>query len=180
MIIRSIVNLIAVVLFAVSAGAQDDVTPPDLLDPNVDEQPGLDLRRGDDDDPWLYRSTAKLRALDKVTAETRDLIIRFGFDTQFGNLTLSMPIACAKRPPEKTPETWVGLQIIENRTGEDGQLLDGGQEVFSAWMLAERPAYSPLEHPVYDVWPLCCGVAGEADSDEYDMGCTPPTTLPPG
>jgi hypothetical protein len=122
-----------IALTAASATAQ--TAPPPGSDPN---------------DPWLWGDQAVLRGLDKVTADTRDFIAPVGEDVQFFALTVSVK-RCAKRPPERTPEVIVGMEISDRRNRGEG-----GDRIFSGWMFGSSPALNPLEHPVYDVWVLDC------------------------
>ncbi len=96
-----------------------------------------------------------MRGLDKVTARTEDFEIRIGEEFQFGSLTI-LPRYCRERPPEETPEIFVFVEIFDRRQDEDGIIEEGGARVFSGWMFASNPALNPLEHPVYDVWPIDC------------------------
>ena len=103
----------------------------------------------------LPGSVLIMRGLDKVTARTEDFEIRIGEEFQFGSLTI-LPRYCRQRPPEETPEIFVFVEIFERRA-EDGSLSDDErQRIFSGWMFASNPALNPLEHPVYDVWPIDC------------------------
>ncbi len=103
---------------------------------------------------------AVLRGLDKVTAETRDFEIRVGERAQFGSLTVSV-LYCRARPPEEPPETYVAMQIYDRES--DGAGDDSGLRlVFSGWMFGSNPALNPLEHPVFDVWPIGCRSDAEA------------------
>ena len=95
-----------------------------------------------------------MRGLDKVTARTQDFEIRIGEPYEFGSLTI-LPRYCRRRPPEETPETFVFVEIFERRQ-DDGSLAEDGERIFSGWMFASNPALNPLEHPVYDVWPIDC------------------------
>lgn len=105
-------------------------------------------------DPWVWGDVATLRGLDKVTAETRDFEARVGEDVQFFALTVSVK-RCAKRPPERTPETIVGMEVHDRQTdGEGGEAQSN--RIFSGWMFGSSPALNPLEHPVYDIWVLDC------------------------
>lgn len=107
---------------------------------------------------------AVVRALDKVTATTKDYNVAVGDTLKYGSLEITIH-HCEKRPPEETPETFVFLQVLEPgkalKTGED-PINDGAGEVmdptklFSGWMFASSPALSSLEHPVYDIWVLDC------------------------
>lgn len=98
-----------------------------------------------------------VRALDKVTAITEDFKIRVGESLEFGSLRIDIK-HCEKKPPEDIPATWAFVQIFDKRTDGGGELAEP-EKIFSAWMLAERPAYSALEHPVYDVWVLECNAS---------------------
>jgi len=97
-----------------------------------------------------------LRALDKVTATTKDYTVPVGDMLQYGSLEINVK-HCEKKPPEETPETYAFLQISDARTngsGEEGE----HEKLFSGWMFASSPALSALDHPVYDIWVLDCVV----------------------
>ena len=79
---------------------------------------------------------------------------RDGETVNFGALAIT-PHYCRRRPPEETPETYAFLEIRDRRTDGFGVDTDG-EEIFSGWMFASRPAQNPLEHPVYDVWVIDC------------------------
>lgn len=145
-----------------SAYAQDRQEPSDAApasDPSRDAI--ADLIRGDDTDQVEREplssepgSIIVLRGLDKVTARTRDFEIAIGDSIDFGALNITAHY-CRKRPPEETPETYAFLQIVDRRTDGFGVDTDG-EQIFSGWMFASRPAQNPLEHPVYDVWVIDC------------------------
>ncbi|MBL4906285.1 MAG: DUF2155 domain-containing protein [Sneathiella sp.] len=92
-----------------------------------------------------------LRALDKVTARTKDIIIYIDQTVKYGTLEITAR-KCLKRPPEDTPETSTFLEIREMKQDEDPLL------VFNGWMFASSPALNALEHPVYDVWVIDCKI----------------------
>ena len=96
-----------------------------------------------------------MRGLDKVTARTEDFEIRIGEEYRFGSLTI-LPRYCRERPPEETPEIFVFVEIFDRSLDESGIIEEGGERVSSGWMFASNPALNPLEHPVYDVWPIDC------------------------
>ncbi len=93
-----------------------------------------------------------LRALDKVTARTLDLVIPIGETVRYGTLEITSR-QCLKKPPEETPETSTFLEIRELKSDE------GPKMVFSGWMFASSPALNALEHPVYDVWVIDCKIS---------------------
>ncbi len=114
-----------------------------------------------------------LRALDKVTATTKDYTIDVGESLNYGSLRVDVK-HCEKKPPEDIPATWAFVQIFDTRISEENlevEPVEGGtaiildengtkrEKIFSGWMLAEKPAISALEHPVYDVWVIECRAA---------------------
>ncbi len=103
----------------------------------------------------IVGSEVVLRTLDKVTATTEDFTVKVGDKLEYGSLRVEVK-RCEKKPPEEIPATWAFIQIFDKRTDGGGEEVEGGAKVFSGWMLAERPAISALEHPVYDVWVLDC------------------------
>lgn len=105
----------------------------------------------------IVGSEVVLRTLDKVTATTEDFTVKVGDKLEYGSLRVEIK-RCEKKPPEDIPATWAFVQIFDKRTDGEGSDVDGAK-VFSGWMLAERPAISALEHPVYDVWLLDCRVS---------------------
>lgn len=98
-----------------------------------------------------------LRALDKVTARTRDLYVPIDEKAEFGSLSIH-PRKCLKRPPEEPPETSTFLVITEINEGVVPVRL------FSGWMFASSPAINALEHPVYDVWVIDCRISEPEES----------------
>ncbi len=93
-----------------------------------------------------------LRALDKVTARTKDLFVPIDETAIFGSIAIR-PRKCLKRPPEETPETSAFLEISEIHQGAANLTL------FTGWMFASSPAINALEHPVYDVWVIDCRIS---------------------
>ena len=65
----------------------------------------------------LNGTAVVLRALDKVTATTKDYTVEVGDKLTYGSLTVNVR-HCEKRPPEEIPETYAFLQI-------DDKKLDG-------------------------------------------------------
>ncbi len=107
--------------------------------------------------PNIVGSEVVLRTLDKVTAITEDFTVKVGDNLEYGSLRVEVK-RCEKKPPEEIPATWAFIQVFDKRTDGGGEDVED-EKVFSGWMLAERPAISALEHPVYDVWLLECKAA---------------------
>ena len=154
----SILALIVALGLAAPVWAQDSTGSGSSL--SADET--SDLLRRDDPDNRAERgplssqpgSIVVLRGLDKVTARTRDFEVAIGDTVQFGALSITAQY-CRKRPPEETPETYAFLQINDRRTDGFGVDVEG-EQIFSGWMFASRPAQNPLEHAVYDVCVIDC------------------------
>jgi len=103
----------------------------------------------------LHGSAVILRALDKVTATTKDYTVKIGETLEYGSLTIDA-VHCEKRPPEELPETFAFLKIKDTRLDGKGGESAEDETVFSGWMFASRPALSALDHGVYDIWVIGC------------------------
>lgn len=97
-----------------------------------------------------------LRGLDKVTARVSPIEVRIDEPGRFGSLEITVR-SCRKAPPEDPPESAAFLKIRELRPGESPV------ELFSGWMFASSPAFSTLEHAVYDVWVIDCAAPPASD-----------------
>ena len=102
--------------------------------------------------------TAKLQALDKVTARISELRVPVNSTVSFGTLQVTVQ-ACHKAPPEEPPENAAFLDVRETRRNEAPRV------VFSGWMFSSSPGLSTLEHPVYDIWVVDCLLGGADASD---------------
>lgn len=106
------------------------------------------LAQGESDAPAL-ETVILLRGLDKVTARVSPIEVRIDEPGRFGSLEITVR-SCRKAPPEDPPESAAFLEIRELRPGESPV------ELFSGWMFASSPAFSTLDHAVYDVWVIDC------------------------
>ena len=77
----------------------------------------------------IVGQTVVLRALDKVTATTKDYTVQIGDTLQYGSLSVDVK-HCEKKPPEDIPETYAFLQISDNRMDGRGEKSDG-ERLFS-------------------------------------------------
>lgn len=107
----------ALALFAAAAAAQESDTVLDELNSGPSE---LDeLGQGDESDfANIDRVEARkpvsvtLRALNKVTAKYRDLVIDMNAMAEFGALEIT-PRFCDTRPPDEFPETTAFVEIVD-------------------------------------------------------------------
>ncbi|MGF1463469.1 MAG: DUF2155 domain-containing protein [Maricaulaceae bacterium] len=114
---------------------------------------------------------AVLRGLEKIPATTTDFEAPVGEPRAFGALTVLVRY-CRTRPPEEPPETFALLEIWDRglARADDPNLKDEtgawiGDKVFEGWMVASTPSLNPLDHAVYDVWPIACTTASPESDD---------------
>ena len=98
---------------------------------------------------WVPMRSARLQALDKVTARVTVLEARVGGSVTFGSLTINLR-ACQGRAPEEVPDAAAWMQITDSRAAP------GSPPAFRGWMFANAPGVHMLEHPVYDIRVLEC------------------------
>ncbi len=117
---------------------------------------------------YIQYSTARLRALDKITGRSTDMDISIGAPITFGTLKVELSV-CYQTPPELPPESAAFLKVFSTRITPDPLInpdtsSDGSADIsdvdtsriFSGWMFASSPGLSALEHPIYDVWVIRC------------------------
>jgi len=95
---------------------------------------------------WLPRSTAELKVLDKVRAQSSSLSIKTGTSGTSGSLTITVR-GCFVRPPDEPADSTAFLDIRDSRPTGTG---------FRGWMLANAPALNQMQHPIYDVRVVAC------------------------
>lgn len=98
---------------------------------------------------WVPMHSARLQALDKVTARVTILEARVGGSVAFGTLTINLR-ACQGRSPDEVPDAAAWMEITDSRAAA------GSPPAFRGWMFANAPGVNMLEHPVYDIRVLEC------------------------
>ena len=98
------------------------------------------------DGAWLPRMTAELRVLDKIRAQPSTLEVKVGASATFGTLTIQLR-GCVTRPPDQPADSAAFLDITNTRA--NGTAFDG-------WILANTPAISQFEDPIYDLRLVAC------------------------
>ncbi|WP_338151040.1 DUF2155 domain-containing protein [Neoroseomonas soli] len=98
---------------------------------------------------WVPMRSARLQALDKVTARITILDARVGEAATFGSLTINLR-ACNGRPQDEVPDAAAWMEITDSRAPQ------GSPPAFRGWMFANAPGVNMLEHPVYDIRVLEC------------------------
>ena len=95
---------------------------------------------------WLPEGNAVLQVLDKVNAQNALLTVKVGDTTKYGSLAIAVQ-ACDVRPPDQPQDAAAFLVITDSHPDAPG---------FRGWMLADEPALSMLQHPIYDVRVIGC------------------------
>ena len=90
---------------------------------------------------WLPATTAKIQALDKVNAQTTSLTVKVGQTATFESMTIAVK-ACVVRPSDQPADAAAFLQVTDNHPDAPG---------FTGWMLANEPAVSMMQSPIYDL-----------------------------
>ncbi|VBB69672.1 FIG167255: hypothetical protein [invertebrate metagenome] len=99
----------------------------------------------------IANDTAVLRWLDKVVARVSTIDAPVGQTFSIAGSTLHVVVhACVTLPPTDTPESAAFVDVWEVKPDEQTV------EVFRGWMFTSSPAFSAMEHPIYDVWLLAC------------------------
>lgn len=114
------------------------------------------------------KNEATLRALDKITGRSTDIVVKVGEPVVYGSLLVELK-TCFQAPPEEVPESAAFLRIestipvaVETMEAaveaEDADISEEEERpvLFSGWMYASSPGLNALEHPVYDVWVIRC------------------------
>lgn len=96
-----------------------------------------------------FHDSVKLRALNKITARSSELVVSMKDIAKFGNLEIAL-LSCWKAPDEEQPENKSLIQVWEQIPGEEKN------EIFKGWMFASSPAISAIEHAVYDLTVIEC------------------------
>jgi hypothetical protein len=125
-----------------------------LLSPNVpatpeaqQAMPTLPQTQQEPPDPftrpnvWVPAKEAKIQALDKVNAQSSDLVIKVGQSATYGSLTITVK-ACVVRPPDQPADAAAYLDVKDSHPDSDG---------FTGWMLAKEPSVSMMQNPIYDL-----------------------------
>jgi hypothetical protein len=118
---------------------------------------------------YAKQDRATLRALDKITGRSTDIVVKVGEPVEFGSLRIELK-ACFQTPPDEVPESAAFLKVfsthvtgnellgmtLEEKAAAEPAAKEEAPVVFSGWMYASSPGLSALEHPVYDIWVIRC------------------------
>jgi hypothetical protein len=96
-----------------------------------------------------YCKTAKIIALNKITAKSQELVFKLGEAKYFGNIEIKIH-KCLKNHNPYSPYSAILLTVVESKTDEDPMA------VFQGWLVSSNASISTLEHPIYEIFAKDC------------------------
>ena len=102
----------------------------------------------DQNDLKVY-SSAKIIAINKITAQSKEIIVKSGEPKYFGNIEIKI-YKCYKDVNPYNPDSKILLSITEEKVDEEPAIL------FQGWMMSSNISISTFEHPVYEIFAKDC------------------------
>lgn len=96
-----------------------------------------------------YYNSAKIVAINKITAKSRQITVEIGKSSYFDNIELKL-YKCWKSSDPYIQNNQILISVLENKFDEDPKLI------FEGWLISLEPALSTFEHPVYEVLAVDC------------------------
>lgn len=93
--------------------------------------------------------TAKLIALNKITAKSEELVIKTGELKYFYNMGIKVH-KCLKDGDPYKPRDYVLVTVTESRRSEDDKVI------FQGWLNSADISVSNIPHPVYELFLQTC------------------------
>jgi len=95
-------------------------------------------------------SVVKLRALDKITAKTKDINIVIGNKKRFGHLEI-FPRKCNKFEDQNSNGVAAYIQVRDLSDKKEDKIF-----VFNGWTFSTSTNLKTFDHPIYDLWVTGC------------------------
>ncbi len=95
-------------------------------------------------------SFVKIRALDKITAKTKDINILIGNKERFGNLEI-FPRKCNKFEDQSNNGVAAYIQVRDLSDKKEDKIF-----VFNGWTFSTSTNLKTFDHPIYDLWLTGC------------------------
>tara|TARA_B100002052_G_scaffold249788_1_gene237179 strand:- start:156 stop:674 length:519 start_codon:yes stop_codon:yes gene_type:complete len=96
------------------------------------------------------KPTVNLRALDKITAKTKDFQIAIGKKKRFGYLEI-LPKKCNRFKDQNNDGVAAYIQVRDLSDKRDDKIF-----VFNGWTFSSSTTLKTFDHPVYDLWITGC------------------------
>ena len=95
-------------------------------------------------------SFVKIRALDKITAKTKDMNITIGKKQRFGYLEI-FPRKCNKIQDQNNSGVAAYIQVKDLSDKKEDKVF-----VFNGWAFSTSTNLRTFDHPIYDLWVTGC------------------------
>lgn len=102
-----------------------------------------------DQDNLKAFDSAKVIAVNKITAQSREIILKMGEPKYFGNIEIKAH-KCYKDLNPYNPDSKILLTVVEEKVDEEPAVL------FQGWMMSSNISISTFEHPVYEIFAKSC------------------------
>lgn len=96
----------------------------------------------------VYNS-AKIIAINKITAQSKEIILNSDEPKYFGNIEIKI-YKCYKDTNPYNPDSKILLSVTEEKIDEEPAIL------FQGWMMSSNISISTFEHPVYEIFAKDC------------------------
>lgn len=102
-----------------------------------------------DQDNLKAFNSAKIIAVNKITAQSKEISLKMGEPQYFGNIEIKAH-KCYKDLNPYNPDSKILLTVIEEKVDEEPATL------FQGWMMSSNISISTFEHPVYEIFAKDC------------------------
>ena len=94
-------------------------------------------------------NVAKVIALNKITAKSKEISLKIGESQYFGNIEIKIH-KCLKSLDQYFPNNNILLTVTEQKIDDDQMVL------FQGWLMSSSISVSTFEHPVYEIFAKDC------------------------
>jgi len=91
----------------------------------------------------------KIIALNKITATSKELVLKTGESEYFGNIKITLH-KCVKNVDPYIEDNYILLTVTEHKIDEDPILI------FQGWLISSSVSLSTFEHPIYEIFAKEC------------------------
>jgi len=94
--------------------------------------------------------SAKFIGLDKITAQTSEILVNLGETKKFGPLEIKV-LRCAKFKSNNSNNNVAYLQVKDSTENENEKVF-----IFNGWTFSSDPTITPFDHAIYDLQLVSC------------------------
>ncbi|WP_341764440.1 DUF2155 domain-containing protein [Candidatus Tisiphia endosymbiont of Beris chalybata] len=94
-------------------------------------------------------TSAKIIALNKITATSKELLLKLQESQYFGNIQIKLH-KCMKNLDPYNEDVYILFTITEHKIDEDSKVI------FQGWLTLASVSISTFEHPIYEIFVKDC------------------------